>query len=226
MHVFITGTDTDVGKTVITGLLAAAYYHAGKRVCIYKPVQTGAQDLSLPDDPEQIRSWLGNPPEVGFFASYVFRPPVAPWVADVDGSINLDTIEADWRRLQGEYDVVLTEGAGGVHVPITREATTMDLIQRLNCPVVVVARPNLGTINHTLLTVEALQSRHIPIEGVFISNYAPEPANLAEQTLSSVFKQFLNVPVLGYIPPMPLAANYLKDGLPSAIADMSYFKVM
>jgi dethiobiotin synthetase len=198
---FITGTDTNVGKTVCTAFLAAVALSHGHRVCVYKPVQTGLADPSQPvSDPEQVAEWLGHPERLTIECSYRFNPPVAPLVADPEGTIDLEKIQADFRCLQASHDVVLVEGAGGVAVPFTTEFDTRDLIQHLGIPTIVVARPDLGTINHTRLTLEGLQAKGVPVAGVLVSGYPEHTTDLAVQTLPEVFVQWLSAPVLAWLP--------------------------
>jgi dethiobiotin synthetase len=216
--VFIAGTDTDVGKTVITAGLAMALLDAGHSVCVYKPVQTGTEDLSQPVDPMSILNWLsqdnGMPPEkLHVTASYVFHEPVAPWVADPEGTIRLEKLITDFQELQQRFDWVLVEGAGGLRVPVTANHDTMDVIEALSLPTILVARPNLGTINHTLLSLDALAQRNLDCLGVVVSNMPGHTQlettpDLAISSLPDVFAQWLPVPVLGWIPKMPLDAPY------------------
>jgi len=213
MTLFITGTDTDVGKTVVTAFLAAVAQSLNLSVAVYKPIQTGASSMPpsgrtcglthqpVTGDCDTVNQILETP--VDTYNTYCFAPPVTPAVADVDRIINLNLIKTTYDDLCQRYDVVLVEGAGGVHVPVTvtPKAKIIDLFSVLNCPTVVVARPNLGTINHTLLTVEALLSRNIDVHGVFVSGYPTQSDDLAIQTLPQMFDAFLPVPVLAYLPP-------------------------
>lgn len=210
---FITGTDTGVGKTIVTAGLAAMAAAEGKRVCAYKPIQTGLD--SDPGDNHHVALWTGNP-EIAVQTTYTFAPPVAPWVADLDGTIEVERIIEDFQALQQDYDVVLVEGAGGVRVPIAPGVEMGDLMVRLAIPVLVVARPHLGTINHTLLTVEALQRRGLSVAGVIVSVSDLEVAlgsgDPAVESLPQVFETFLPVPVLGWIPPLTLGPGCLAPG--------------
>jgi dethiobiotin synthetase len=185
-QLFITGTDTGVGKTVVTGLLAAALAMQSHRVCVFKPVQTGANDLLAPEDPVQIRHWLAHPPPevapVQVAWQYVFALPAAPYVAadlatpadaPEGGAIAVAAILAKAQQLALDCDWLLIEGAGGVCVPLNATETVLDLMATLHhamgCLAVVVARPHLGTINHSVLTHQALVSRAIPVAGVVVS---------------------------------------------------------
>ncbi|MGI4851103.1 MAG: dethiobiotin synthase [Janthinobacterium lividum] len=153
MKIFITGTDTNVGKTIISSWLCA---HSGYDYC--KPIQTGGD---LERDCLQISQLSG----VKIHAeSYLLQDPVSPHLAASKENINID-LE---KIILPEVDNLIIEGAGGVLVPLNEKALMIDLIKWLNVPVIVVARTSLGTINHTLLTLKALQMRKIPILGVIL----------------------------------------------------------
>jgi dethiobiotin synthetase len=223
---FITGTDTGVGKTVVTGWLAAQAAQQGHTVAIYKPIQTGSVALDKPDDPctlydsltamghavtppalwSSVTRSVTTPGTINLGYTYNFLPPVAPSVADVDRGINPALIASIARQLAKQVDVLLIEGAGGLLVPLTPTVDTRMLIQQLGCPVVLVARPDLGTINHTRLTLEALGS--IPLQALIISNYPIHTQALAVQSLPEQLTQWLPPGVvphyLGHITPTAL----------------------
>lgn len=202
MHLFITGTGTGVGKTIITAGLAAALRRQGQSVCVYKPIQTGSPDSAQPEDPTQIEAWLSD--DFPTACTYCFPEPVGPYMADHQREIQPERILADFQQLQQQYQTVLTEGAGGVRVPIAPQFEMRDLMQLLQCPALVVASPWLGTINHTLLTVEALQHAKITVKGVVISGMPGPESDAAKdpavQGLTDTLKAFLPVPLLGTIP--------------------------
>jgi dethiobiotin synthetase len=150
---FITGTDTGVGKTAVTVALADIARGKGLSVFAFKPVETGGVE-------DQQR--LGN-------GLYTFKQPRAPWVAaQLDGTeIDLDLIISTVSRETAT--VVLVEGAGGWRVPITASADMAELARRLGYPVVVVARAGLGTINHSLLTLEAVERDGLNVAALILS---------------------------------------------------------
>jgi dethiobiotin synthetase len=160
---FITGTDTDVGKTVVATVIAhglGAHY--------WKPIQTGAAHGT---DSDFARRWLGDTrvlPE-----RYVFAAPLSPHLAAVREQRNIDVRDCEQMFARAPTRLVV-EGAGGVLVPINGDMLLADVMARLALPVIVVARTSLGTINHTLLTIEALQRRDIVVRGV-IMNGDPQP---------------------------------------------------
>jgi dethiobiotin synthetase len=214
---FVTGTDTGVGKTWVTAWLAYQAMQAGQTVAIYKPVQTGSPSLTQPEDPETVAQLLGGgvchwpaipasvqqPLAIGY--TYNFLPPVTPAVADETGMIQVDKIVAIASALSKMADVLLIEGAGGILAPLTAESDIYGLIQRcyqamptLQCTVV--ARPDLGTINHTRLTLAALQG--LRVDRVVVSGYTADSNAVAITSLPRMFEHWLPVPVT-YLPLLP-----------------------
>ena len=153
MKIFITGTDTNIGKTIVSSWLCT---HSG--FDYYKPIQTGGD---LDRDCLQVHQLSG----VKIHAeSYLLQDPVSPHLA-----ASKEDVEIDLEKIiLPKVDNLIIEGAGGVLVPLNDKALMIDLIKWLNIPVIVVARTSLGTINHTLLTLEALRMREIPILGVIL----------------------------------------------------------
>jgi dethiobiotin synthetase len=203
MSLFITGTGTGVGKTVVTAAIAAWLKSRGENFCVYKPIQTGSPDSNLPEDPTTIKQWVGADVETA--CSYCFPDPLAPYAADPKRTIQSSKILHDFKALQKKHRIVLVEGAGGVRVPVAPHLEMIDLIRLLQIPVLVVAHPQLGTINHILLTVDALLAKGIEVKGVVISGYPPpEQQDLAIRTLLPTLEPFLSVPLLGTLPPIQL----------------------
>lgn len=210
MSLFITGTDTGVGKTMLTAGLAALLKSRGEPFCVFKPVQTGSPDAACPEDPEQVKKLVGE--EVETFVSYCFPEPVAPYAADPERTIQPRKILQDFKNLQKQYKTVLVEGAGGLRMPVAKHFDMLDLARMLQLPVVVVARPNLGTINHILLTVDALRSQRIDVKGVVISAWNPDDPDPAVQTLRATLEDFLPVPLLGTLPVFSQEVGAFNNG--------------
>jgi dethiobiotin synthetase len=184
--VLITGTDTGVGKTVVTAAIAACATASGLRVAVIKPGQTGVDPAYGEVSDEQIVRRLAGPASTRTLAS--FPDPLAPLaaarVAQLPG-LDLYTVVDEVKRTAAEYDLVLVEGAGGLLVPMGPRIadipgggawTVADLAVSLGAPAVVVARAGLGTLNHTALTLEALQRRGI--EGLVVLGAWPAEPEL------------------------------------------------
>ena len=156
---FVTGTDTGVGKTVLSALLVAALDGV-----YWKPVQTGASEGT---DRNTVRLLAGCPEERILPERYCFDPPVSPHLAAREAGIRiaLDTFELPFPLGDRPY---IVEGAGGAMVPLNEHDLMLDLMRRFGLPVVVAARTTLGTINHTLLTLAALRDAHLGVRGVVL----------------------------------------------------------
>lgn len=168
--VFITGTDTGVGKSIFTAFLALSYLEKGKTVAISKPIQTGNEK-----DMDFLKNLTRN--NIPIFNTYSFDLPAAPSVASMhEGkTIEIEKIISDIRELENKFNVVLVEGIGGIAVPITyndvNSYLVADLIKDLNYPLIIVSRPSLGTINHTILTLEFAKQKGLNVLGFVISGY-------------------------------------------------------
>ena len=186
--VFVTGTDTSVGKTAVSAALLHRYRG---QLRYWKPVQTG---IEQDDDTAEVQRLSGCGPRGVLAEGVRLRHPVSPHLAARLGGVNI-TIDALAATLevQPSTDRFVVEGAGGVLVPLNDTERMVDLIARLGLPAVVVSRSSLGTINHTLLTLEALRARAVPIAGVVMVG----PPN-ADNRLA--IDQYGHSPVLGALP--------------------------
>lgn len=203
---FITGTDTDVGKTYVTALIAARLHAEGVKVGTYKPACSGSilNEDGRPEweDIEALRQATGDRFDRQRISPQRFSAPLAPPVAaGVEGRIvdaGLLRTGAYWWEDQCEF--LLIEGVGGWLCPLTDSETVADLAVDLRVPLLIVARASLGTINHTLLTVEAVRHRNVPIAGIVLSETVA-PGKSAE-TLANIveIEKRCDVPVLGIVP--------------------------
>jgi len=198
--IFVTGTDTGVGKTVVTAAIAWNLTQAGKRVALMKPVQTGTI-VSGPTDIEFVKKVLGADYSLDVSCPYMFSDPVAPLVASmlVGERIDIKKIKDSYSRLSSDNDFVIVEGAGGLLVPILEDYFMSDLALDLDLPVLIVTRPNLGTLNHTFLTLESAKKRGLDVAGIVISNFPWDPG-LPEQHNPELIFSMAGVDILGVIP--------------------------
>jgi dethiobiotin synthetase len=183
---FVTATDTGVGKTEVACALVANARAAGLDAVGAKPAQSGVAP-GEPSDAERLREASGGVEPLEAICPWSFGPPLAPGVAArlAGVTLSLDGILASLRALAARHAAVVVEGAGGLLVPLTPRETYADLAVRLGLPVLVVARAGLGTVNHTALTVEALRARGLTVNGIVLNQVAPEddpsvPHNAAE----------------------------------------------
>jgi len=200
---FITGTDTGVGKTVVTALLAAGLKKLGVDVGVYKPVASGA--LESPSGPVSedalfLKKFAEVEDTLKEINPVLLRAPIAPSAAARMEGIDVDpyVLKAAYRKLSARHELVLVEGAGGIMTPIRDKYLMRDLARELQIPCVVVARASLGTVNHTALTIEALQSARIPVLGVIINN-APLRPGPAERTSGPLIEEITGVKILGEV---------------------------
>ncbi len=167
-RLFVTATGTGVGKTYATGLLVEAFARLGLRPGACKPVETGVSDEPADAAALLERAAASNPRFAHVtprdLTAYTFPLPAAPFCADTEGVIRIETILYRIGELESRCDILLVEGAGGLMVPLTKESRMIDLIRTLECPALLVTPSQLGCINDTLLSLEALERRGIPHE--------------------------------------------------------------
>jgi dethiobiotin synthetase len=204
LGLFFTGTDTGVGKTFVTCLVARQVRSSGRAVRVCKPVATGAdlvQGRWLSDDTRRLAEAAGLPGEWERITPWSFPEPVAPPVAARCQGVRLDLAEivAAVRRCAEPGVPLLVEGVGGLLCPLTDSATVADLAAQLRLPLVVVARRSLGTLNHTLLTLEVARHRGLTVAGVVVNEVTPAQG-LAEATNVAELRQHTAVPILAVVP--------------------------
>ena len=201
--IFVTGTDTGVGKTIISAALALTLKQSGNKVAVMKPVQTGT-DLGGYLDIEFIQSAIETNYPLDNVCPYRFSHPLAPLVAAnlVGERIDLERIKSCYHKLASIHDTVIVEGAGGLLVPLTDDYLMSDLASNLGLSLIIVTRPSLGTLNHTLLTVESAKARGLKVMGIVINQFPSYPG-LAERTNPELILRMTGAPILGILPNDP-----------------------
>lgn len=189
--VFITGTDTGVGKTIVTAAVATALNAQGINTGVMKPIATGDSDQTAAlSDSDWLTSVTGvcDPPDL--IAPYRFRTAAAPLISAArDGqAIEPARIIEAFQALSARHDCVVVEGIGGVLVPVAPALFVADLAKQMGLPVLVVARARLGSINHTLLTLECLRTRGVPILGLVFNDPAPPPSSDQSDTVQTILR--------------------------------------
>ena len=226
---FITGTDTGVGKTVVACALAAWSRHHGVDVGVMKPVATGGRSVSngaarywLSDDARRLAAAAGVDDPWSLINPVCFKEPLAPWTAArrARTAIRLDAPLAALRTLRRRHPFLIVEGVGGLLVPLGPRTTVADLAKRFGLPLVVVARPGLGTLNHTLLTLECARRLRLPVRGIIVNQATPPPRDpmnrLAEETNPGILRRIARAPVLGRLPFLPAVDG--RHPVPEAVA--------
>jgi dethiobiotin synthetase len=210
---FIVGTDTDVGKTVVTACLAAAAIEAGLAVAIMKPVQTGTSNAA--SDLAVIHHLVPGLSTVtpGLDCVYSFPLAASPHLAaeSTDEIILPERILAAIvaNRHQADIDLLLVECAGGIMVPLQRNYLQRDLLQAADIPILLTTRAGLGTINHTWLSIHALECRKICPMGLIVNRMPTAPGPVETDNLR-YFHEALGVPVVAVVPDAPTAADAIS----------------
>lgn len=196
---FITATDTGAGKTFVTAGIARLWRRDGRSFRVCKPVATGAEN-DYSDDTRLLATAAGDP-DLHAVTPYTFAIPAAPPVATrlAGTTLRLEDLAAAVRHRASNDHTVLVEGVGGLLCPLTEHETVTDLAVDLRLPLVVVARRSLGTLNHTLLTVEAAQRRKLHVAGVVVTATTPIQS-VAEETVVEELQSRLDVPILAVLP--------------------------
>lgn len=199
--IFVSGTDTEIGKSFVTASLAGILAKKGIDVGVFKPMMSGAKREDILSDAYILKQFSQDPLPLEKINPFQFDEPLAPYVASkrAGQSISLTEVLDAWYTIRDQHDFYLIEGAGGLAVPLGEHFLVADLAKEIGYPLLIVARPNLGTINHTLLTVHYARSIGLDVLGVII-NGLRTPAGVAEQTNPSLIEQFADVPVLAVLP--------------------------
>jgi dethiobiotin synthetase len=203
---FVTGTDTGVGKTVVAAAIVAALHARGERVAAFKPVLTGTDESPDPDWPPDdalLAAAAGMRAED--VAPARFGPPVSPHLAAKLAGAPLDpaVLRSAFAARAAEADVVIAEGVGGLLVPLAPDYLVRDLACDLGLPLVVVARPGLGTINHTLLTLAAARAAGLAVSGVVLTPWPDAPSAMEQDNRATIAQ--LGELEVATLPPLPRA---------------------
>jgi dethiobiotin synthetase len=201
----ITATDTGAGKTVITSAIARALRATGLRVGVLKPVATGCihtREGLVSEDAELLAHHADSPHPLHVICPQRYAEPLAPAIAAQRAKQPLDwsAIQRSLDAIAATSDILLVEGVGGLMVPLDDQHTVLDLARWLNFPAIIVARPNLGTINHTLLTASVLRHANVPIAGVVINRYPPDATPIADETNPRAIERWGKLPILAIVP--------------------------
>jgi len=220
-RIFVTGTDTGVGKTVVAAGLAFALRAAGHRVGVFKPAETGHPDpTTWPADAAMLAAAAGTDAPRESVVPYVYAQPLAPMVAARNEArpIQPTMLQARVSAASARCDVLVAEGAGGLSVQLAENYTMGDFARDAGFGLLVVARPGLGTQNHTFLTLRYAKSLALPVLGVVLNGEIPlDDPSVAEN--AAVIAEQSEVEVLGHIPwnqglTTPAeAATVLREGL-------------
>ena len=200
MNYFVTGTDTGVGKTLISCALLHRFAAQGERVVGMKPVAAGCNYDGQNDDVGQLRAAGNLPASDEQINPYRFTPAVAPHLAAQLAGVSIDfaRIKKAFTELAAQAEVVIVEGAGGLIVPLDATQDSSDLMRELGLPVILVVGMRLGCLNHALLTVEAIAARGLTLAG-WVANVLDAGMVMLDENVAAL-EQRINAPLLGVVP--------------------------
>jgi dethiobiotin synthetase len=220
----ITGTDTGIGKTIIAASIAQILHEQAHRVAVFKPCGSGCvhrREGLVSEDAELLAHCANSRHPLDLICPQRYAEPLAPAIAAEKSGrpLDWDAINRSIKIMSADSDVMIVEGIGGLLVPMDDRHTFLDVAADMRSPAVIVARPALGTINHTLLTLSALRSRNIPIAGAVINRYPTDTPNLAEETNPRAIEKWGKVPILAIVPDTPIPKTITPHPIPAAILD-------
>ncbi len=203
--IFITATDTGVGKTLISASLAWKLSQHDDKICVMKPFATSNKVFSkrfYSKDLYLLSKSINLTEDQGYLNPYFYRLPASPYMASKILKAKPPSVMIALKKfsyLKKKYNFVIVEGIGGVMVPINQKYNLVDFIKLTGLSIIIVTTPMIGTINHTLLTIQKCKDQNIPIEGI-IFNKMPEKPNIVTESTPSFIEQLTKIPVLGTIP--------------------------
>lgn len=202
---FITGTDTEVGKTLVTGAIASVLRQQGLRVGVFKPIASGCikrREGLVSIDSEFLAHCAESPFSLEQITPVRYAEPLAPIVAAErsDRPIDWEAIAVSYRYIASHSDVVLVEGIGGVLVPLEETLSVLELMGAFQLPVVIVGRSGLGTLNHTLMSWQLCRDQGLSVAGIVLNQYPANNPTLAEETNPSVLAEWTGKAVTAIIP--------------------------
>lgn len=223
--IFITATDTGVGKTITSGLIIRALIQRGIKVGAMKPFETGCLKQNgelIPSDGLFLKRMAEMDDPIELIVPQRFELPLSPLAASKleNKSVLIDKVFQSYGYLTSKYDFVVVEGAGGILVPIYRDENAnkavfmSDIIKALNLPLIIISRATLGTINHTLLTVNYALNMGIKVLGVIINFNNPPGSDISEKTNPEILDELSPVPILGVL---PYISNITKEQFDNTI---------
>ncbi len=203
--IFVTGTDTGVGKTVVAAGMARACSRKGIDVGVMKPFATGAvqqNETLLSEDAVLLRQSVSNPDPLDLVNPICYQAPLAPKVAArVEGKEQrLNLVDRAWQQLKENHSTMIVEGIGGLLVPLRKKFFVTDLAKKFELPLLIVTRPTLGTLNHTLMTIHVARQYALPIAGIVINHHEKFEEDQAIETNREELSRIPGVPFLGEVP--------------------------
>lgn len=221
---FVTGTDTEVGKTLVSGALILKLRELGRNAIGFKPVVAGTyqgQNGEYINEDIETLQVASNLPQTQSICPFVLDTPAAPHiVAKAHGiELNVNKLLESFTSIQNENDVVVVEGAGGLIVPLNDHESLADFAQKIDLPIILVVGMKLGCLNHALLTIEAIKTRKMKIAG-WVANALAQEMSLLNENIQSL-QDRIDAPFLGMIPTLPLALQKQSNS-PYSLAALQF----
>jgi dethiobiotin synthetase len=203
--IFVTATDTGAGKTLVSGAIAKILTQKGKKVGVLKPIATGCKKINgklISEDAEFLSCCINHQLSIDLINPIRYQIPASPLACEKaeKKKVNLQKIFEAYRQLCRKCDFVIVEGIGGAKVPLTGNYDVLDFAKDMKLPVVIVAHAKLGTINHTLLTIEAVRRAGLLLAGAVINGYDEKTKDYAEKTNAAIIKKLGKVKILAVVP--------------------------
>lgn len=230
---FVTGTDGGVGKTVVAGAIANWFRRRHQRVGVCKIAATGCvrrREGLVSEDAEFLAVCADAKHPLDLIAPLRYAEPLAPAIAAERAGRPIDwfMLGNAIRLMSQTSDIMIVEGIGGIMEPMDAKHTVLDVAAALNVPAIVVARPGIGTINHTLLTLQALQGANVRVAGVVINRYPTDLAGAADETNPRAIERWGKVPLLCVVPDESMAGAPAKlpAGLVAAVEQVDWQNIV
>jgi dethiobiotin synthetase len=215
---FIAGTDTGVGKTIMAGAIIMALSFLGHRVGVMKPIESGCGregGVLIPFDGMFLKEAAHLDESVTLVTPCCFESPLAPLSASETDmkEVEMEEIRRAFARLSAKYGAMVVEGIGGLMVPVKRDYYVVDMAKEFGLPLLLVARPGLGTVNHTMLSINCALKEGLEVAGLIINYSKPPDGSLAEKTNPKLLAQICPVPIIGIF---PYLSNLDEDSIAKA----------
>ncbi|OHB48405.1 MAG: dethiobiotin synthase [Planctomycetes bacterium GWF2_41_51] len=231
---FITATDTGVGKTLIAGAIAKILSEKGKKIGVFKPVATGCKKTReglVGEDAEFLALCSDSEFSLADINPETFEEPAAPYACEIKESrkVDLERIITAYNYICSNSDYIIVEGIGGVRVPITENLDVLGLAKMFGLPVVVVARPGLGTINHTLLTIDAIRNAQLPLAGIIINGYDEPNSDFAQQSAPAIIAEVGRTRILAVVPydeQVNIGQGEIGNIVPDSLSDIDWLRII
>jgi dethiobiotin synthetase len=227
---FVTATDTEVGKTVVAGAICDWFKRRGARVAALKPVASGCvhrREGLVSEDAEFLAHCGDVRLPLDVICPNRYAESLSPNVAAERAGVAVDweAVQRSMDAMSEVADVLVVEGAGGIMSPLDAKHTMLDLATWLAAPTIVVARPGLGTINHTTLTVNALRQAGVPVAGLVVNRYLADRASVADETNLRQLERWTKAPLLAVVPEATIVRDLPAD-VRAAVEPVDWWRVV